>query len=600
MKGLVLACCLLFALPGWAQNITISPSGSQAIVQPPGTEFGINRFELARYVDPANLARWSSASNCTLDLGVCIAGAIADLPTKTINGTSFPWGTIYVAAGDYVLQTPIVPGPLVSIEMAGPNAVRITSRINGDAIVVRDSPYNNDRGSSIGGFTLIGPGSGYVSAVGIHTGDMNFARFHDFSIGGFTGGNSSCFWVDDQAGWFERNTIEHVSLGEVQTASGNQSLGCTKYVRFTGNNSFGYNEWLGLRLALAAAGQIGFSLEGGSLYHNYVTGNANVMPGTTLFSISGSGSGESSFIDFRAECTICNSDATGWSIASGLTYSYTGPGIVTSQDPHIVDSIAGNLIPMLATDIKQSAYAAGAKMLWIPTLFGEGTGQINEAIGLGDNQTSWGSGIGAVQGSNIAHPIVWGYIQDNNCFEAYAKDYRTPLSSRNRIATLPCHIGSPGASFVLDNAKQNLVNKTIISPAISGASTGTGVQGSDPKLLTAGAVNGAGEPLCLDAQGGATTLGCAGAKTYSVGRLGAASCSTLPEAFSTCTSVVTILPAQRDADFMAVCTGVGPSSGRALIQAAAAIAPRSIAVTIVTQGNVSAYFRDIWCEAVRP
>ena len=600
MRGIVVACGLLAIAPCRAQNIASAPNQSQSIIQPPGTDFSVNRFETVRYVDPGNSARWINAANCTSDLGACIVAAIADLPTKVINGTAYPWGTVRVAAGDYAMATPVVTGPLVSIEMAGPNAVRITSTINGDAFVVRDSPFNNDRGSSIGGFTLIGPGSGKMSAVGIHTGDLNFAHFHDMEIAGFTGGNSSCFWVDDQAGWFERNTIEHVSLGEVQTATGNQPLGCTKYVRFTGNNSFGYNEWLGLRLSLAAAGQIGISLEACSLYHNYITGNANVMPGTTLFSISGSGSGESSFIDFRAECTICNTDATGWSVASGLSYSYTGPGIVTSQDPHIVDSIEGNLIPMLASDVKQSAYAAGAKMLWIPTLFGEGSGQINEAIGLGDNQTSWGSGIGAVQGSNIAHPMVCGYVEDANCFEAYSKNYRTPLTAANRIATLPCHLGNSASNFVLDNARQELTNKMIVSPIIAGASTGAGVQGSDPKLLTAGTVNGAGVPLCLDAQGGATTVGCVAVRNYSIGHLGAASCSTAPEAFTTCISVVTIAPAQPDVAFMALCTGVGPSSGRALIEASAAISVRSVAVTIVTEGNVAVHFQDIWCTAIRP
>jgi hypothetical protein len=557
-------------------------------------------FGVVRYVDPSNTAKWSSAANCTMDLGVCIEGAISDLPTKTIHGSSYPWGTIYVAAGDYVLVTPVVPGPLVSIEMAGPNAVRITSTINGDAFVVRDSPFNDNRGSSIGGFTLIGPGSGHMSAVGIHTGDLNFAHFHDIAIGGFTGDNSSCFWVDDQAGWFERNMIEHVSLGEVQTATGNQSLGCAKYVRFTGNSSFGYNEWLGLRLALGAGGQIGFSVEGGSLYQNHITGNANVVPGTDLFSISGSGGGDNSFIDFRAECTGCVENATGWSVASGLSYSYTGPGIVTGQDPHIVDSIAGNLVPMLTSDIKQSAYAAGAKMLWIPTLPGEGSSQINEAIGIGDNQTSWGSGIGAVQGSNVAHPIVWGYVEDANCFEAYSKNYRTPLTSSNRIATLPCHLGNSAASFVLDNAKQDLTNKTMVSPTITGSSTGAGVQGRDPKLLTAGTVQGTGASLCLDAQGGATTSGCASEKTYSVGHLGTGSCATAAEAYSTCTSIVTIAPAQPDLEYMPFCTGISPSSTHALIQTASATSPTSITATVVTEGHVAVRYRDIWCVAIRP
>lgn len=77
--------------------------------------------------------------------------------------------------------------------------------------------------------------------------------------------------------------------------------------------------------------------------------------------------------------------------------------------------------------------------------------------------------------------------------------------------------------FVTQNGIQALTNKTLTSPTINtpaitsptittpvlnGASTGTGVQGTDSKLLTASTVAGTAVPLCTDAQGGATTVGC--------------------------------------------------------------------------------------------
>lgn len=58
---------------------------------------------------------------------------------------------------------------------------------------------------------------------------------------------------------------------------------------------------------------------------------------------------------------------------------------------------------------------------------------------------------------------------------------------------------------------------TISTPTISGASTGSGVQGTDSKLLTAGAVSGTGAALCTDANGGATTSGCASSGGASIG-----------------------------------------------------------------------------------
>jgi hypothetical protein len=52
------------------------------------------------------------------------------------------------------------------------------------------------------------------------------------------------------------------------------------------------------------------------------------------------------------------------------------------------------------------------------------------------------------------------------------------------------------------------ISPTITTPAITGASTGTGVQGTDSKLMTSGAVSGTSVTLCTDANGGATTTGC--------------------------------------------------------------------------------------------
>lgn len=74
-------------------------------------------------------------------------------------------------------------------------------------------------------------------------------------------------------------------------------------------------------------------------------------------------------------------------------------------------------------------------------------------------------------------------------------------------------------SVVTENSTATLVNKTLTSPAINsptiatpilnGTPTGTSLQGTDTKLLTSGTVSGTGVALCTDANGGATTSGCA-------------------------------------------------------------------------------------------
>lgn len=68
-------------------------------------------------------------------------------------------------------------------------------------------------------------------------------------------------------------------------------------------------------------------------------------------------------------------------------------------------------------------------------------------------------------------------------------------------------------TFVYRATVDTLTNKTlttptVTTPVINGASTGTGVQGTDTKLFTSGTVSGTSVLLCTDANGGATTSGC--------------------------------------------------------------------------------------------
>jgi hypothetical protein len=63
-------------------------------------------------------------------------------------------------------------------------------------------------------------------------------------------------------------------------------------------------------------------------------------------------------------------------------------------------------------------------------------------------------------------------------------------------------------TFVYRTTADTLSNKTLTAPVINGASTGTGVQGTDAKLLTAGTISGTGVTICSDANGGVTTTSC--------------------------------------------------------------------------------------------
>jgi hypothetical protein len=63
-------------------------------------------------------------------------------------------------------------------------------------------------------------------------------------------------------------------------------------------------------------------------------------------------------------------------------------------------------------------------------------------------------------------------------------------------------------TVALLTAAQTLTNKTLTTPVVNGTTTGTGVQGTDAKILSSGTIAGTASTLCTDASGGATTSGC--------------------------------------------------------------------------------------------
>jgi hypothetical protein len=340
IKQFLLSAFLLFTALAHSTQATASAHSNptQSPSTPPTSD--CKSFNSVLCIDPTNTAKWASLPNCTSDLGACLTAAQDALPRTTVGGHAYPIGVIDMRAmanSNPTQSTTFSPSPLVSIVGPGMSQLQITCTMNADCWLVRDSAWQEKFGSPIGGFTLIGQGTANPNANGIHTGDLIRARFYDIAIDNFLGASpngGSCLWVDNEKGWFERNRLDLIDLGEHFSANGAvTNEGCAKVVRFTARNgaiSFGYNEWSRLGMSIVA-GSVGFSLESGSLYNNFIGGSANMQPTGTLFFISSTSLSTGNIAAFHAECTGCRSGATGFA-GPTVNLFYNGSNFQLNSD----------------------------------------------------------------------------------------------------------------------------------------------------------------------------------------------------------------------------------------------------------------------------
>jgi hypothetical protein len=156
----------------------------------------------------------------------------------------------------------------------------------------------------------------------------------------------------------------------------------------------------------------------------------------------------------------------------------------------------------------------------------------------------------------------------------------------------PCAIGTTTPANGFFTGLRATVNFQI-----AGGVLVNGMKGTDITLLTAGTVSGVGNTLCVDANGGATTTGCA-SKLISTGKLGSASCTPASSSFATCTNVITISPAQPDTNYIPSCTGQTPGDPRMIIEWSAPTSTTTITATVETMGTTPAPFADVYCSGI--
>jgi hypothetical protein len=90
--------------------------------------------------------------------------------------------------------------------------------------------------------------------------------------------------------------------------------------------------------------------------------------------------------------------------------------------------------PVLNLGYSAAAHSAGSQSLFMDALDGGGSPQLNETIGLGDN--NWQAGVGVSLGTNVAHPVLWGYDVDSTIVGFYKKGFQTAISSGTLMSSI--------------------------------------------------------------------------------------------------------------------------------------------------------------------
>lgn len=163
-------------------------------------------------------------------------------------------------------------------------------------------------------------------------------------------------------------------------------------------------------------------------------------------------------------------------------------------------------------------------------------------------------------------------------------------------------------TLVGQSTTDTLTNKTLTSPVINTSVSGTALQGSDSKLLTAGTVSGTGNTLCVDANGGATTSGCiAGGFTKIQGVKKIGGCNTGGGSNSACQDTLTWPSAFADTAYIVTCQGLTPNqfTGQSTSNQAAGLvidsySTTTVTVTTETFRSLAAQFSEIHCIGIHP
>jgi len=255
-----------------------------------------------------------------------------------------------------------------SIYGSGQNALTFDcSALSGDCIRWQMNPWTSASVGAIRDLTLTGGSN--ASNVGIHIGDVGYARIENVTIQGFIGTSGAGIWQDNVTNWTEGYKYDNVWLNNNTVGWKLTNSGCASN---DSNNSMGYGD-VDFRLQVNA-NQVGIQSSGlahcrVTLYNSHIHTRGNASANTaTWINAKDNSTWYDNWYDLRGECSGCT--GTGRNIASTAT--------VRGYGTEILDNL-GDVCGPGAT------YASSCRILsGVPSSAAGDTGSVSNFLATGN------------------------------------------------------------------------------------------------------------------------------------------------------------------------------------------------------------------------